>query len=186
MEGLPKLWEALSPEIKLQIFGHLASQNLSENAAGLRVAALATVNKEWQKYFESITFQSLTLEQYHVAQLETMVSPHPLRVESVRHIHLRLELPRYFDAEADKPETETEVKANDTIFNEATRKLFSIMSRWPANPDQECVFEISAHSPSDLQARFERMQYYANNTMWHFRPKNPRDLEFDTEPIPAW
>ncbi|KAK8062675.1 hypothetical protein PG997_014772 [Apiospora hydei] len=186
MEVLPKLWEALSPEIKLQIFGHLASQNLSENAANLRVAPLATVNKEWQKYFESITFQSLTLQQYHVAQLQTMVSPHPRRVEAVRHIHLRLELPRYFGANADKPETKKEVKVSDTIFNKATRKLFSIVSRWPANPDQECVFEISAHSPSDFQARFERMQYYANNTLFHFRPNNPRDHEGDTEPIPAW
>lgn len=141
------------------------------NAPEARFASYATVCREWQEYFESITFQSLVLNQDRLAQLETIVSRHPRRVGFVRHVHLRLELPEYDCKRCKRPETKAEEAANDRIFTTAAVKLFGIISTWPATQGKACILEMSAHSPSDWQHRFKRLRLYKDTSLHHYRPQ---------------
>ncbi|KAK7912181.1 hypothetical protein PG985_014662 [Apiospora marii] len=191
------LWDRLPREIRMMVFGFLGSKNLFDNARWSlftykdngdedfinpqsiatsadpdRYATFASVSREWQGYFEEITFQALVLSPDRVNRLESLVSFCPRRLSVLRYIHLRIDLSEYDCRTCDKAETRSERTTNNQKFTSSIVRLFDIMKHWPAIQGQGIRLELSAHSPSDYEHRFKRLEYHRHNECYghHAQP----------------
>ncbi|KAK8859998.1 hypothetical protein PGQ11_010732 [Apiospora arundinis] len=175
------LWPQIPHEIKEKIWGYLGSKNLEENEVddAISYPVLATVSKEWQEYFESITFKSLKVDEGRIEALDRIVSSSPRRVGVLRHLHLQIQLLPYDCLESGWRESLCEANANNIIFSNAVTALFKTMKSWPpAGEGEQTTLELSAFSPSDAQHCFKKLGCHKNNTLFQFRPKPKSDFQY--------
>jgi len=78
-------WLTLPVELRLDIFDIVAREDPS------RLAVYASVNREWQHYFERITFKHLTLDLYRAMELRWMAADRR-RQEAIKRIYLCIRL----------------------------------------------------------------------------------------------
>ncbi|KAF4930117.1 hypothetical protein CGCVW01_v001038 [Colletotrichum viniferum] len=138
-------FQTLPCELRHQILEDLRQQAGSEQ----RLSAWAHVAREWQRFFESDIFESLSLRTPgpDTRQLENVVAIG--RQKFVRKISLHVHLARYSKKENYEFEDEGTRKANIKVFSDAILDLFSILSRWKDGASaQGLTFELSACSPS--------------------------------------
>lgn len=86
-------WIDLPGETRITILDLLAAGIRDKDKSGHPRALYASVCREWQAFFENINFRHLILSSDCVFDIDKVVNPH--RIHLLRHLWLRIELPRY-------------------------------------------------------------------------------------------
>lgn len=173
-------WSSSPAEIRLMVFRHLHEDKRRQyqNPNTRRImrkkltgttrgeqAQYASVNRQWQSYFESITFERLTLGHWDIPEFyETVVWSH--RECFVRYIWLRIELPGYGCDKCSKKETEDERYWHNVRFTTAMWDLFSCLSGFD-HDHPGITLELSVHSPSDAEHYCQELKNTINDSAWH-------------------
>ncbi|KAK8051018.1 hypothetical protein PG993_002403 [Apiospora rasikravindrae] len=172
----PQLWAKLPYELRVMILEDIAFLEMADGRLE-PIAACAAVSREWQRFFERVTFGSLELHQGDLDNLERYVSARPHRIAHLQWVHLRLVLSRYDCRRCGKPEHAVERRGNNLILAQALTKLFRIMAAWGGDHRTgrrwPLELELSAHSPSDWEHHFKSLRCHANYDQWGPR-KAPR------------
>ncbi|TQN65782.1 hypothetical protein CSHISOI_09630, partial [Colletotrichum shisoi] len=143
-------WGTLPPELRLMIL-----EALTRLPRGW--AAHASVCKEWQAALEKDTFRRLKLRVSCLDNVETVISPQRSRL--VRHVWLNIELRPYTCRNCHLTESYSWWCANNAVIRSAVRKLFAVLSRWPAADGAGLTLELSAQSPSDKEHYFKNLYF---------------------------
>ncbi|KAI0966661.1 hypothetical protein F4678DRAFT_269841 [Xylaria arbuscula] len=150
-------WQALPLEIKHMIFKVLLLQPCKR----YQKSAYATVSKQWQIFFEKHIFHRLVLHQSKIKEFGRLFQRQ--RRELLRHLWLRIELPKYDWNTSVKFETESEEDRNNQIVTQAVCQLLKILSSW-GKQDTDLTLELSVHSPSD--SKHHLPEYYPNGDIY--------------------
>ncbi|KAI0857112.1 hypothetical protein F4860DRAFT_518243 [Xylaria cubensis] len=150
-------WQTLSLEIKYMIFEVLLLQPCKRH----QLSAYATVSKQWQIFFEKHIFHRLVLHQSKIKEFGRLFQHQ--RRELLRHLWLRIELPKYDRNTSVKFETELEEERNNQIVTKAVCQLLLILSSW-GKQDTDLTLELSVHSPSD--SRHHLPEYYLSRDVY--------------------
>ena len=150
-------WAHLPLEIQLIVLEMLARDPSDSNTGSRKahLASYATVSKEWQSLFERRNFYKLTLDSSCLDDFENIVRR---QRGLIKYIWLRIRLRTYGCPDCKKLEGQRESARNHAIVSKAIWKLFTILSTWERNADQNdegMTLEISAHSTSDFQHAFK-------------------------------
>lgn len=176
-------WSSLPSTLHLRIFSHLysveanktrpyespATRKLTRDNLGLPPETrYASVNREWQEYFEAENFQRLILDHTDIANFGKIVTRRSTRYRAnlVRWIWLRVTLLEYDCGQCSLPETNEEQTVNQTRITTAVWHLFrylSVVNDGRAN----ITLELSAHSPSDALHYCQELKNVMNDTAWH-------------------
>ncbi|KAK5997435.1 hypothetical protein PT974_02791 [Cladobotryum mycophilum] len=132
-------WYALPCEIRLMILKLLSDD-------GSKTCAYASVNAEWQDFFEARNFHRLILRPSCISKFNQIVYPERRRL--VKHIWLRFETPPYSCSHYKKNQTREEEARANRRFTRAIWSLLGALSSWEVG-DGGLVLELSVHSPSD-------------------------------------
>lgn len=118
------------------------------------LAGYATVCKEWRDAIEEVNFKSLSVKQSCLPEFGALFRSYPRRRTWLKHLWLRIELPRYDRALEKIPESMEEQDENNIVFTDGISSLFDILSRWKTEQCSGFSLELSAHSPSDRRQLF--------------------------------
>ncbi|KAI1733463.1 hypothetical protein F4680DRAFT_463806 [Xylaria scruposa] len=150
-------WQTLPMEIKHIIFEVLLHQPHKRH----QLSAYATVSKQWQIFFEKHIFHRLILHQSKITEFGRLFQRQ--RRDLLRHLWLRIELPKYNRNTSVKFETESEEDRNNQIVTEAVCQLLQILSSW-GKQDTDLTLELSVHSPSDSKHHLPK--YYPSGDIY--------------------
>ncbi|KPM36911.1 hypothetical protein AK830_g9651 [Neonectria ditissima] len=150
-------WHTLSRELHIMIFNELWYMARPRYAP----AGCASVCRAWQHYFESLTFESLTLSQSDLSYFaDTMRGKKRYRLDYLGLLRLRIHLDDYDCGVCQAAEDEKEMKENCLAFTAAVWDLLKILSTW-RDPNKNTGarrdginLELSVHSPSDYKHVF--------------------------------
>jgi hypothetical protein len=176
-------WNSLPLELRLEIFNYLCYSTHTyrpENRYAL--AGYASVCREWQDFFEPITFSRLLLDQSRIAELDRLTaatSPYEISADrqlSVRQIHFRVKLADY-DCNVCQREQDPDARRKDNlIFTQAVVDLLTVLSKWPKRIEdprtpkrmrlEGLTLEISAYSPSDCKHGFRDFRLQDDYPIW--------------------
>ncbi|KAH6697256.1 hypothetical protein F5X68DRAFT_257480 [Plectosphaerella plurivora] len=142
-------WHSLPAELRSLILRY-AIEAAQQKPRSYHLSALAVVCGEWQELVEAVNFASLKLISADLSDFDSLVNGR--RRAWLRHIWLKVELPKYGKKKNCVPETDEEQQTNDIHFTTDVQSLFELLARWPV---EDCPagleFELSARSPSDTQ-----------------------------------
>ncbi|KAJ4149230.1 hypothetical protein NW754_000670 [Fusarium falciforme] len=123
---------------------------LSKLAQSRDLASFACVHKHWQEFFEAKTFRHLIISQYDIEDFEIVVQG--ARRSYVKHLWLRILLPKYLWVWRKEEEDEHVLWKADRIFTTSIFDFWEVLAKWDAcihGGNSGFTFELSAHSPSD-------------------------------------
>ena len=105
--GPRKPWSHLPPEIRLRILKLVAQDHEPKgNVGAASVAPYAAVCPEWQFFFEQITFNYLILGNSTLEAFKKVVGgSKKIRLGYIRHLWLRIKLPKYSCPSCEKAES---------------------------------------------------------------------------------
>lgn len=150
-------WSALPSEIRLMILGGVAQAH-SRDGPTRGLAGYASVNSEWQDFFEPKIFHHFILDPRDVPQFEAVLR-RPGRRRLVKHVVLQVGLTHRaetmhalqlypapgcgFDAE----------KSCDRRFSHALWYLLRVLSKWDVRESAGLTLELETYSPFENTAR---------------------------------
>ncbi|KXH30543.1 hypothetical protein CNYM01_02954 [Colletotrichum nymphaeae SA-01] len=102
MNGAKPCRASLLQELHLQISEHVANAHSSRSSPSRGMAGYASVFKDWQVFFESLTFKNFVLRLQDLIAFRARTQS-PRRRGYVRHIWLRLEEPHPEEDDATLP-----------------------------------------------------------------------------------
>lgn len=142
-------WNSLPTELR-SLTLEFAIQAARQRSKLHQISTYAVVCREWQVIAEQANFASLKVVSSELSEFENIVvGP---RRQWLRHIWLKVELPRYPRKKNRVPETDEEQQANDIVFTTDIQSLLFVLAKWDID---ECPngleLELSARSPSDTQ-----------------------------------
>jgi hypothetical protein len=150
-------WADLPPELRFIIWNHAASDYSTEPP---KFSNLSTVCREWQQFFETRNFESLTIQQDDVADFGRTIQAK--RLSHIRHLRLHISLPEYDCAQSITPEGPDTAIINELIFTNALCSLMDILATLETglNPAKELgfTFELSVSSESDGKHAFRSIR----------------------------
>lgn len=169
-------WYRLPPEIQLIIWETVAEEFMEERRA-LKIrldarqepnslAASAAVSRDWQGFFERVTFQHLFINSPEVDQFASVISGRKVRLEYIRHLHLHVCLENYDCTQCNKIEDAATVRRNNSTFTRALWMLLAVLATWDSrlvdctSEEYGMVLELSAGSSSDSQHIFRHFRLY--------------------------
>ncbi|KAF4930169.1 hypothetical protein CGCVW01_v001043 [Colletotrichum viniferum] len=125
-----------------------------------KLSTLACVSKEWQRFFEQYTFNSLdvtlTNSPAEIEALGEMVKGY--RRTFVEEIVLNIELPGNSSGDV-QVETEKEIRRNNALFTMAVFSLFKVLANWTGpEHDHGLALHINVMSADDVEDWPPRMQ----------------------------
>lgn len=139
----------------------------------------ATVNKEWQEFFEKENFALIILSQQRLSSFVNIVTGEKRRL--VRHIWLRIELPTY---DASLYVTAPRTERINSLFTDCVTKLFIALHPWTKPDDVHkngLTLELSTHSATDSQVDMNRIfehNPYSEPSDHFLRSDRPAEIEF--------
>ncbi|PTB42557.1 hypothetical protein M441DRAFT_165917 [Trichoderma asperellum CBS 433.97] len=169
-------WRSLPAEVRIMILDRI----VWSGAADGNITGYATVSREWQAYFEPLSFRRLVLNHSRVADFGKLTRN---RKWMVKHIWLRVELPRYHCPRSGHIETPDQTQRNNQIFTQALWQLLKVLGSWGNRKVYDPVdgtgpvLELSAHSPSDMKHRFDACAM-DKDVYPHISDENCTDEEF--------
>ncbi|KAK4449883.1 hypothetical protein QBC34DRAFT_494293 [Podospora aff. communis PSN243] len=95
-------------------------------------ARYASVCRDWQYFFEPMTFRDILLDQDRIADFDRFASRVPERRSYIVNIHLRVKLPDYDCSTCQLEEDEESRKKNNVVLTQAMQDLLATLSKWPA------------------------------------------------------
>ncbi|RYP78817.1 hypothetical protein DL770_006826 [Monosporascus sp. CRB-9-2] len=184
----------LAPEPRLIAFNFVSvpkryegsckkDRNSKKRSPSWGLSSRAAVCREWQVFFERITFQQLILYQADIRDFHKIVQGR--RRPLLEWVWLRLELSEYDCERCDRRVSTYEKKTNNITFTDALWDLFKTLSEWNNKKGNEVspkglTMEPSAHSPSDPKHFAEELGFRINDTAWSsemvFQGKRQLDL----------
>lgn len=142
-------WHSLPAELRSHILRY-AIKAAQQKPKSHSLSALAVVCHEWQDLVEAVNFASLKLVSGDLSDFDSLFKDR--RRAWLRHIWLKVELPKYGRKKNLVPETDEEQQTNDIHFTTDIQSLFELLARWKVEDcPQGLEFELSARSPSDTQ-----------------------------------
>lgn len=158
-------WDDLPFELKRLVFRALENSipehgKVKRKRGPFALAPLAAVNAQWRDAIEAITFKGLIVKTSEVNDFEGYFRQNPRRQAALRHVCVRVELPKYAARLNRMCETEEELDTNDSIFSDTLWHFFSAMSAWDADALRQdhkspgVALELWARSPSDRDPLF--------------------------------
>jgi hypothetical protein len=176
-------WSTLPSALHMRIFSHLysaeanktrpyespATRKSNRDSLGLpSETRYASVNREWQEYFEAENFQRLILDHTDIADFGKTVTRRSTRYRAnlVRWIWLRVTLSEYDCSQCSLPQTFEEQVASETRITSAIWHLFRYLSVVD-DGRASITLELSAHSPSDVLHHCQGLKNVMNDTAWH-------------------
>ncbi|KAL2752799.1 hypothetical protein ACRALDRAFT_213156 [Sodiomyces alcalophilus JCM 7366] len=146
-------FDRLPWDIKHDIFRRLTPQDPQpyhpdlESVLNRRLSRLASVNQQWQAYFEPFNFRSLGLTNDSLSQFASYVGSK--RRSLVKKIHLHVWAPKDFrqtrrDTLVDEDERVEMVKKE---FSRVVLELFDILSLWPPKGPLHLVLSVAVRTP---------------------------------------
>ncbi|CAF3654313.1 hypothetical protein SNK03_007420 [Fusarium graminearum] len=154
-------WNHLPPEVRNIILSHI-TEEYSVSRRGynlLEATSYATVSREWQDFFEGITFQNISLIIRDATDLDDFArltsGSNVCRRHSTRNISVIIILPPYDCEDCCEPESTDETKRNNHIFTQSMQALLGILSTWTPNQHQHgLTLELNIKSSSDTDHHF--------------------------------
>ncbi|KAK6213115.1 hypothetical protein QIS74_09117 [Colletotrichum tabaci] len=145
MAELKPTTAALPMELQLMIMGELADAHSSPTSRRRGIASYACVSKDWQVFFERLTFKHLIIRPNALPSFR-QVTLDPRRQSLVRHIWLRIEKPR--------PDEEDGLVAPDdgwsgscSVESAIVLHLLTTLSMWMARGSgRGLTLELSSHT----------------------------------------
>lgn len=176
-------WPSLPPALRVRIFQHIYSAEANKTRPYASPAfrkirrhfldlasetRYASVNSEWQQYFEAENFQRLILDHTDIVDFGKIVTRRSTRYRAnlIRWIWLRVTLPEYDCSQCSQPQTNDGQVADETRITTAVWHLFrylSVVNDGRAN----ITLELSAHSPSDEVHYCQELKNIMTDTEWH-------------------
>ncbi|KAI9163413.1 F-box domain-containing protein [Paramyrothecium foliicola] len=152
-------WDSLPTEIRDIILGMVGwpSSGRPYNRSGSpKVARFTTVCKEWQDFFEPLTFRRLVLNFDSLAKFGTIIRRQDTRLGYIRKIWLRIQLCKYHCHDCERPEDRAVEDRNNLMFMKCIHTLLGTLRRWdPTRHRAEgLTLMLSASSPSDTEHWF--------------------------------
>lgn len=174
-------WEKLPGELRIGIYSHIYRAHRFRRRWKDRYIAVryASVCREWQFYFEALTFNAIFLDQARISEFYKITKRVPRRRDLVKQIHLRVRLPEYDCSVCQKEEGPNAKERNNLVFTWAIRDLFVILSRWPRRKRKPeymeggLTLDIGIHSQSDFRHGFR-----------DFRLENDYPICFNYDAVP--
>ncbi|KAM0563174.1 hypothetical protein ACHAPJ_000890 [Fusarium lateritium] len=177
--------DSLPPELLSKVLNFVASE-----AKWSRIARYATVNKNWQSFFEAKTFQSLFLEQDDLEKFERIVVNN--RRQYVKHIWLRIDLHEetfVYEVPPRRPATFMSKLylrifpgqrlgrrwgpvTEDCTFTLSICRLWDILSKWemPSRENsQGLTLELTADKPAPKEKHIPYKTYTANENTYSYK-----------------
>ncbi|EKJ68975.1 hypothetical protein FPSE_10848 [Fusarium pseudograminearum CS3096] len=154
-------WNHLPAELRNSILSHIAEEySLSGRGSNLSDAtSYATVSREWQGFFEGITFQNISLIIHDATDLDDFArftsGSNVYRRCYIRNISVIIVLPPYDCEDCCGPESAEETERNNNVFTQSMQALLGILSTWTPNPHQHgLTLELNIKSSSDTDHHF--------------------------------
>ncbi|OAA64690.1 protein-tyrosine phosphatase 2 [Niveomyces insectorum RCEF 264] len=160
-------WYWLPTELRLLIWNILIS-DASEDRQILRIqldtssrkpislAACTAVSRDWQAYFEPVTFRRLFVESTEVEQFVAATQgPRKARLGYIHHLHLHVRLHDYDCSQCDKAPDAEALARDKAVFTKALWPLLRALARWGTqkvdgtHERHGIALELSASSWSD-------------------------------------
>lgn len=147
-----------------------------------QLAALTTVCRDWQAFFESKLFRRLTLKtEADIQAFAELVQGR--RRAHVEWIWLRIELPMYDCQQCHLLESCEDVRVQKSLFTNLVWDLFDVLSSWKIKDARSrgITLELSAHSPSDVHHFNKDLRFRLHDTAWDRwddRPVSPHNDPF--------
>ncbi|RGP73439.1 hypothetical protein FSPOR_2021 [Fusarium sporotrichioides] len=111
------------------------------------LAPYVCVDKFWNSFFESRTFNNLTITQDDIPALAHIVGCQ--RRPLLKHLWLRIELPKYLTPPTKQDEKPKVLWKVDSVFTMSISSLWDVLSEWDSTGQEGMTLELSAFSPSD-------------------------------------
>ncbi|XEV05269.1 hypothetical protein FSHL1_010556 [Fusarium sambucinum] len=150
---MPRFY-SLPPEIQNMILNFVAEPSTSSStpqAASTpeksNLAPYACVDKFWNSFFESRIFNNLIIKQDDIPTLSQIVGRQ--RRLFLRHLWLRIELPKYLTSTIKEEEKPKILWALDSVFTKSISDLWDVLSVWDSTRHIGMTLELSAFSPRD-------------------------------------
>ncbi|KAB5576601.1 hypothetical protein GE09DRAFT_627323 [Coniochaeta sp. 2T2.1] len=125
-------WCRLPAEIQNMVLQNLVDADESDHDNRRNCPKYATVNKEWQAFFEPVCFETITFKSHHrMMDMNNIINP--IRRRSVKKIALA------FDADVTFGMLRT-----DGFFTMSIWQLFHELSSWEASDGRQLELELSA------------------------------------------
>ncbi|KAK3363776.1 hypothetical protein B0T25DRAFT_492724 [Lasiosphaeria hispida] len=169
-------WHTLPAELQQMILQFLTPTYLEifQSEDPYVRAGYARVCREWQWFFEPVTFRRLLLDQDRTSDLDKFTS----RVIQRRSYVCQLE------------EDKKSRKKNNAIFTKAITGLLIILSKWPKREEHPktpmsargIYLDLSTFSPSDYQHSFRDFRLQPDYPIWfNWDAYADLDLDFPVE-----
>ncbi|OHF02108.1 hypothetical protein CORC01_02687 [Colletotrichum orchidophilum] len=146
MDDMKPCWAALPMELKLLILEQLANAHSFHDSTRSGLAPYASVSRDWQRFFESLTFRNFVLRLKDLIPFREYTQS-PRRRGYVRHIWLRLEESRDGEESLGIP-----VGGSSTNhFGSAMLYLWTTLASWTIEESSEgLTLEMSTHTLAGL------------------------------------
>ncbi|KAJ3939007.1 uncharacterized protein N0V96_011121 [Colletotrichum fioriniae] len=145
MDGAKPCWASLPRELHLHILEHVANAHSSPASPSRGIARYASVSKDWQDFFEGMTFKNFVLRLQDLIPFREHTQS-PRRRGYVRHIWLRLEEPHPEEDDPALPWNQSR-----SPFATATLYLWNTLASWEVDQaGEELTLEISSHTQAGL------------------------------------
>lgn len=167
-------WNDLPREVRLFVWDLLVQDAAEERLAcrlrpdsgraPLSLASSAATSREWQDYFERVTFRRLVIHDGQVEEFAAIVrGRRSVRLGYIQHLRLHARLQEYKCPECRDTEDGATRRFNTDVLIRALRHLINTLATWNSGqpspgPDHrggieagKLVLELSAASPSDLK-----------------------------------
>lgn len=150
-------WNGLPAEIRHAILGRLAEAH-SNDGPTRGLAKYASVNREWQDFFEPKIFHHFILDPCDVPQFEAVVRPQG-RKKLVKHVLLQVglthrdEIVHALQLYPTPGSLLNAEKKCDRRFSHALWYLLRVLSKWDARESAGLTLELGTYSPFENTAR---------------------------------
>ncbi|RSL60985.1 hypothetical protein CEP54_006458 [Fusarium duplospermum] len=146
-------WYLLSPEIRLLILECIFPKNghveTITDRGFPKASSLATVSREWRRFFEKETFRRLAITSSDVPEFARAVSgENSIRLNYISRLRYYIRLAQYTKCLHDKPKSPSNISWNNQTFTRAMVILLNVLSSWDGTRGG-LILEITVCSPSD-------------------------------------
>ncbi|KAM0489899.1 hypothetical protein ACHAP8_012114 [Fusarium lateritium] len=168
-------WTKLPTELRNQILNYIFEDYLASvnDKDCPTISPYTTVSREWQCFFETITFQNISLVIHDEGNLNKFAhstsGDNARRRDYIRNISVIIVLPGYRCPDCQFPERAEEAERNNHVFTQSMQALLGILSTWTSSRHPYgLTLELNIKSASDTEHHFNNHTMYDRYPLKHW------------------